>query len=538
MRALFALFVRSIRQDTRAKLPPILRTALVLIILLIVFVKQREFGYTSDQGLELLMSVMLLNLGFLGVAAVSIFPSAIAEEKEDETLSLLRMTNLSPVSILVGKCAPQFIGGFLLLAAQIPFTLIAQALGGISIDQVWQSYAIVGATLFFLCCLALLASVVCRTIVRAGFLTGGIGALLYVGGPLLIAPILHDVNVRSFIPSTLGEHVAKAVLNFHPVWNFVELLEPFRGGGFHVECVWLNLGAGVFCFLLAWAFFERFCMQAGEVVPRAAVVKTKGPSQRRVSRAWNWALVWKDLHFTVGGWRGLRNRLLWAVLLFGLAYGYTRWIDPPRHYQYSPSSGVRVGGVDETRLWRSISFRAILYGIFCAGLDVLLIAGRIFGNERRGLTLASLVSLPWSTRRIFWQKVLGCLPAMIPWVLLIFAGMAASGDRIFKDIMDGVRDFSLERNSDDVSHALYVLAQGLCLLFLTVLLSLRIRRGALPAAIVLMVVWNVLFFLCLDSVSHSNEVPMIFAGIFFTSLGAVLIYLSIHRRMEVAATED
>src|SRR5436190_2120256 len=127
MRALFALFVRSIRQDTRAKLPPILRAALVLILLLIIIGKHKDFGRFSEQGLDLLVSVMLLNLGFLAVASVSIFPSAIAEEKEDETLPLLRMTNLSPVSILLGKFAPQLIAGVLLLAVQIPFTLIARA---------------------------------------------------------------------------------------------------------------------------------------------------------------------------------------------------------------------------------------------------------------------------------------------------------------------------------------------------------------------------------------------------------------------------
>jgi hypothetical protein len=239
----------------------------------------------------------------------------------------------------------------------------------------------------------------------------------------------------------------------------------------------------------------------------------------------------------VGGWRGLRNRVIWALLLFGLAYGYTRWIAPPRHYTYT-ASGVTLSEVEERWVWQLISERTMVYGILCLGLDVLLIAGRIFGSERRGLTLASLVALPWSTRRIFWQKVLGCLPALAVWVLLIGIGMAAHPEDLVQEIFDSLWHFKVKRDLDDLFQICYGVAQGLGFLFLTVLLSLRIRRGALPAAMVLMVVWNVLFFLCLDSVKHSNEGPMFFLGALMTFCATIFIYHLIHRQMQAAAAED
>jgi hypothetical protein len=64
----------------------------------------------------------------------------------------------------------------LLLAAQILFTLLAVTLGGVSLEQVFQGYAVLGATLFFLCNLALLCSVLCRSTLRAGIWTGVLAA--------------------------------------------------------------------------------------------------------------------------------------------------------------------------------------------------------------------------------------------------------------------------------------------------------------------------------------------------------------------------
>ena len=62
MRALFALFIRSLREDLRARLPPILRAALVLLILLIVGANQRKFAWSGAPGREFLGMLMMLNL--------------------------------------------------------------------------------------------------------------------------------------------------------------------------------------------------------------------------------------------------------------------------------------------------------------------------------------------------------------------------------------------------------------------------------------------------------------------------------------------
>jgi hypothetical protein len=533
MRALFALFIRSLREDTRAKLPPILRTALVVIILLILWANQRDFAAQSAPGRELLLIVMMLNASFLAVAAVSIFPSAITEEKEDETLPLLRMTNLNPLSILLGKAAPRLLSAMLLLAVQIPFTLLAITLGGVTMAQVLGAYAILAATAVFLCGLALFASVYCRTAMRAGFLTGVVGGVFYVGLPLLgIATALHRMRPGALSSNNFSEAFFVWVMEANPVYGIIMLLERSMSGAISTV-VWSNLAGGVLFAGLAWLLFDRYCTQVGEGVARPRKIREGRPRRRwaGVSRAWRWALVWKDFHFMVGGRAGFLLRCGLAAIMFFCAYGYVRWIDSPgayRRYLFNYSE----------RFWREVGEITLVVAAFTAGLEVLLLASRIFGVERRRLTLSSLVSLPWGTWRLIWQKIVGCLPALLPWVVLAIVSVMMLWAPLARDIERGWDEFSWEAEREEIAVLLYVALQGILSLLVIVWFSLRIRRGALPAAIAVMAVWNILFGIWVDSVRYDHEGDIIFVGVFLTVPAIIAMGKIIGRRLHLAAAED
>ena len=151
----FALFIRSLREDARAKFTPISRAALVLVILFFIAVNQRDFARQPAPGLTVFYMVMMVNLFGLVLGGITAFCSAITEEKEDDTLGLLRMTNLSPVAILFGKGISRLVSGALLIVAQLPFTILCVALGGVSAATIWKGYEVLLCTLFFLCNLGL-----------------------------------------------------------------------------------------------------------------------------------------------------------------------------------------------------------------------------------------------------------------------------------------------------------------------------------------------------------------------------------------------
>ena len=183
MSALLALFLRSLRLDLRARSTLLARVALVGIILILLFIAHATATAVGAPGLGFFSAVMSLNLWFLTLAAVSYFASAITEEKEEGTLGLLQMTDLDPLAILLGKSTTRLCGALLMLAAQLPFTLLAVALGGISARQIFAAYATLGGYTFFLSCFALLASVVSSRTAIASMITGGFLIL----EPLLIA---------------------------------------------------------------------------------------------------------------------------------------------------------------------------------------------------------------------------------------------------------------------------------------------------------------------------------------------------------------
>ncbi len=553
MRALFALFIRSLREDLRARLPPILRAALVLLILLIIGANQRRFAWSGAPGREFLGMLMMLNLAFIGVAALSIFPSAIAEEKEDGTLTLLRMTNLNPLSILLGKGATRLISALMLLAAQIPFTMLAVTLGGVTQAQILHAYAILGATTFFLCNLAMLASVYCRTAIRAGFLTGIIGGVLYVGLPFICA----ITSFRRWRPGSvttggLWETISNYIFEANPLYAMGSLLLDYRRSAFLSKHVWISLGAGTLCFLLAWRIFDRYCAAAEEATGR--VKKTKNGKPRRwayVSRPWqHLPLAWKDFNFMAGGRFGFYLRLFMAGLLLLGAYGiawssYQRALEwAATNSRYSPDYYSKAS--IDARFWEQFSAIIIVLAGWIAALELLLITGRIFGAEKRNLTLSSLVALPWSVGKIIRQKILGCLAVLLPWVILAVVGLSLNFHEICREIMRKITNLmsSNEWGETNLLTAMgaifYSCTQALLSLTVLVWFSLRIRRGALPATIATMTVVNVIFGITMDAYGRhrSDETAILLTGFVLSLIALIAMCRKTHRRIQLAAAED
>ena len=199
----------------------------------------------------------------ISAIGLSYFGSAIAEEKEEQTLGLLRMTDLSPLSILLGKSTSRLCGALLLLAAAFPFTIFAVTLGGISLGQIVATYCTIGAYTFLLCNVALLGSVLARQTAGAAIFTA-----MVIGGASRDRPASLEDG---------GHYVQK----FGIFWGLSPVADTSLGrrhrsdgsqtslprairiapAGWQVAT---NLALGAVSFLLAWAAFERFCERTSE----------------------------------------------------------------------------------------------------------------------------------------------------------------------------------------------------------------------------------------------------------------------------------
>jgi hypothetical protein len=225
--------------------------------------------------------------------------------------------------------------------------------------------------------------------------------------------------------------------------------------------------------------------------------------------------MWKEFHFTAGGWRAAWIKFI----VYGLVALVIFWA-ADRYYAYSFAQAAEVLAV------------AMLGAIV---LESGFYVSRIFHDEWRERTLPLLIMLPVATSRMAGAKVFGCLPALVPalfWLTVACAILPNGAEEVVKAVFWPSRWFWA---------LLYVL-----FLTLTAFFSLVVRWGALPLALAVMLTGATFGGCCFSPVvailsqfgsqaeGHGLE------GAFFC-VDAVIILLilglqfDIHRRLEIVA---
>ena len=465
---LIALFSRAVRDEVRGKFPPIIRATAALFLLLLVGISQRTFEYQSAAGQGLLMMIAMVNFFGLTLVGLGSFCSAITEEKEEETLALLRMTRLNPLAILLGKSTARFVGGLLFLAVQIPYTMLCVTLGGAARDQILRVYAVLGAYLFFLCNLGLFWSVICRSTSRAVSLTFFCGILFYIVPWFIAGSLFYRSFFGGLVSTELGlfERGIKFIISSNPLGDIAGTIFNRAGGmlPFASDSLPFHLVGGVIFFLLSWALFDRFCSSAGESAPRKRKLTGGSTNGLRMARPWRLAIAWKDFHFITGGKKGMIIRLVLYVIFIG---GICAWSNNNRYGNGRLDYGD-IGGI--------IHWSALI--LFTA--EFLSVSARIFGVERKRQTLGSLYLLPTSPARIAWQKFLGCALSLLPLLGLWILGWWMYDDWQFRH---SGRNYNRLFEESNLIPVAYTIVHYLLIGTLTAYFSLQMRRAPLVTAL-------------------------------------------------------
>lgn len=396
MNALIAIFTRALREHTRSKPLAIVRGGFAAMVVW-VLVMQRV-GKPVAPGLQFLYGIILLNLIFIVLAATSYFSTSITEEKEEGTLALLRMANVSPTGLLLAKSGTRVIEGVLLLAVQLPFGLLAVSLGGVMWEQIVAAYITLAAFTFLAGNLALLASVLSARSVSASLSTAAMLALIIFGGWLL---------------SYVGLTAFGAMLGaLNPFLRLTEVTSLTFGGSlagpqFHYS---IYLGAGAF--LASRILFDRTGNEApaglGWTQYFTSTARDRLRAPRPVPRM---AVEWKDFHFLYGGNRLIRwkTRLYFIFAIIALMPAGIRFLNgQPANLAFA---GAAVAGI----------------GIVGIVLETAYAASRMFGSERDAKSLAALVLTPHLyPETLFAVKERIAKAAIIPakWIAII--GMVVS----------------------------------------------------------------------------------------------------------------
>lgn len=505
-----ALLERSLRLETRSALMCWSRAGFLFLILFLLFSIQTmaRVGMYGAPGLHFLEEMVWVNLVFITLAGLSYFASSITEEKEETMLGLLRMTDLNPVAILLGKSTSRLIGAVLLLLAQVPFILLAVTLGGVGLLQIMASYGTLLAYLFLVCNLALVFSVVFRNTATAAAFTFVV-LLFFLFGHFWAAAI--EQYIASTGPIKLHRGLGSIFTSMIDLWRQAtpsdRLSVVFRTGfngpaiGFQVAT---NLALGALLFLLAWAVFDWCTREEKEAAPsgRWLIRRTTRRSRIPPRLVGTGAISWKDFTFISGGRSGLILKFC-AIAFIVAVCNFIALATGNR-------SGINREFEGAALVWVSL----ILTVVF-----LTLEVARVFREEIRWKTLSSLATLPVSVPELAYRKVAGILAGTLPLLAGFLLGMLLIPEDIGKYVYDLLSD------ATGFGAFTVMILQYILFLHLTAFLSLILKRGALPLAIAIQYLGGSFFmtFLTIILSMGGSSRP----GVVFFITGAICVAATI-----------
>ena len=533
-RGTLALMTRGLRFDCRRWQMHALRFLLVGFFLLFLFVAwfSSLTALGSAPGLTFFWSITFTNYAFVTLAGMSFFTSTITEEKEEQTLGLLKMAGVNPLGILLGKLGPRLVNALLLLAIQFPFVQLAVTLGGVLHRQVQAVYITLAGYIVLMAGVGLIASVIAHHTRRAALLVSS----------AILTPLALQIFVYGIFSSVTFPTGVYDTINWFSIWSVVERLRTVMSLGFDGSPIgqqfYTHMAAGTALFVGSWLIFERCTRQ-----PHSPT------GSREVSHN-----VRRRIRFrSLGTAMLITAPVLLAVLL---AYSHARSAITGIAFQRVPTYEVVVAvcltlavglpiitlivaavrptaaGSDigecwpsaRSIVWKDLNFvsggavgmmvRVSLYSLitgliaFVMGAlsgewDLTAQAAWMFGvglvggtmelasslgrsqrSEVQSQTLSTLTLLPRSIRSLLWAKVAGGMATMIPAGVMTLIGGAFTFVPLIRDI----GDFGSPESLTSILVILMTFVAGvleiLVFLELTAFFALTIRWGYVVLALI------------------------------------------------------
>ena len=261
IRGTLTLLNRSIRGDALKSQSHVVRLISIVILLLFLLAAHVRSSDYSAPGLEFFRSIAYLGIALISLAGIGHFSNSITEEKEEGTLGLLLLANISPLAILLGKSTNRVLSTILIFVAQFPFALLAITLGGITISQIFATYVALAGFLFLIANLSLLASVISRKSSEASAIVLLLIFLVLGASPAIANTVSQLVNLQFLSKSGNVVHVVDRMEALHyrvsVTKQISRIFEP--NGSYHIfsQQLIFSMIIGFILFSLAWIRFSR-----------------------------------------------------------------------------------------------------------------------------------------------------------------------------------------------------------------------------------------------------------------------------------------
>jgi ABC-type transport system involved in multi-copper enzyme maturation permease subunit len=508
-----ALFNRTLMLDMRGVSSYALRLVWMGVMMFMVWQYERTLNrgtMATALGLKMFTLVAYVNLVFVTIAAIGLFANAVTEEREDNTLPLLVMTGMTPFSLLASKGSSRLIAVIMLLAVQLPFTILSITMGGITVVQVLAAHLAIAAYLVFICGLALFASTVASRSQQASGLTMiGLG-LFYFAHVALSLIVDFALKIAGKRGSPLWDTDRFEFWNSVSPFRQMEVIlgTTFAGPIVSVQ-VLSNIVFGFLFFGLAvWAFNRADRRHVGEASGERLVTPKSPLKKLTAGRCWTNAIAWKEFNFCTGGRGGIVLRCVMYVMAVVLPLIVSQ-------FSISPMRPHEIGDY------------MAMSGILILALEIAAISSRVLNHDIVNKTHGSLMALPRSTGRIVRDKVYGVLLSLIPGVAYTLIGVFLSPDV--------VSEFVYELDEP----AIWAMLFGyVFFIYLIVYLSMLMKHGATAVAVLFCIVLFGVTGALIGTITRSDDSAFV-CLMMVSFMGAFYLHMTIGEAMvKAAACED
>jgi hypothetical protein len=535
-RPTLALFTRSLKEETRHIGPYLIRAGLVVIVGLFLWEMQDSYRMaTGAAGRDVFEMITMWNLAFLSLAGLVFFSTSITEEKEEGTMPLLRMTKLSAFSILLGKSASRLFSASLLVITQIPITLLAVALGGISLSQIGMVSLILLAFVIMLNGIATFSSVIFQKGFSAIAFTLLLLIVLGAGPPLLqeLTDSLLNHRTINMETASLLSLIAESGRALNPVISCGQVFASIGGVTLiSYEFMWYSLGVGFLGYIGSWLLWEVFNgaeKTAGGAESRGAGKRKPSVDSPRGRVPAGGALFWKEFHYHYRGWTGLLINggiLALIITLWCVAVDY---MDPDHfynNYRYDYRTGMSIA--NDSFRWDRLGEMMMVFAGGWGVVQLIVTTSRSLSMEVANQTLSALCVSPYSAKSVYGVKIAGIAVAVLPSLCLFLLGSLFALDD-WDNALDEA-DFWLAL----IWFATFVFGVGLLNMFY----SLFLRWGAFLATGGTIFICGFLTVIVVESARMYSEEPLfVFLTIVNLVAAAFLAKMTIATLEKKAAAE-
>lgn len=512
----FALLTRALRVDARLLRTHLFRAGLIGIV--IYFLVEAQTNRRSGApGLEFFSWLQYCNYWFITFAGATFFATSITEEKEELTLSLLKLAGIGPLALLLGKWAPRTFGAVLLLSVQFPFTLLAITLGGILWDQALAAYLALAAHLLLVGSIGLLASVVCARSAGACTLTTIIIVAQFLVAPLIAwtGELLKLFGLITTGMATSVEDAAEYVWRMSALARLGEILQTGFSDPPLGAQVLSNAAAALLLFGLSWGLFNVCTRNESADAGARWWTRLLRLGRRGSRRAWDAPCVWKDFYLVSGGPRWALLRLIGYALLMMLLVV------------------IFVVGDNWSMDLEDFGGMTMATMLLVLLIEAALIAARVFRNETLGQTWSGLVLLPRSQLEIAMGKVAGSALGLLPAAGYFLCG-ALLAPKVIAEFLEEVLT-----EPEAFLAIVYLLTQVALFLQLVTLLSISWNWAPWPLSIffagLIVFMGNAMLLACLEGMSSGpDEIIEFFLCCFGAGLAGI-VFVCVAARLRTLA---